>query len=150
LRSHLASIESHEIDCGISYSFLTALFAACTTVPVDPPPPASSTIAGVRFSAERVSPGIIRLALDNGAPHQIGYNLCSSTLQRRSTSTWEPVGTGEICTMELRTLNPGADATFEKTLPSNLPGGQYRYITNVESPLGSQQSGVATDSFRLP
>jgi hypothetical protein len=131
-------------------SFLTIVFAACTTAPADPPPPASSTIAGVRLSAERVSPGIIRLALDNGAPHQIGYNLCSSALQRRSGSTWEPVGTGEICTMELRTLNPGFDATFEKTLPSGLAAGEYRYITNVESPLGTKQTGVVTDSFRVP
>ena len=131
-------------------AFLTLLVAACTTAPVGPPPPASSTIAGVRLSAERVSSSVIRLALDNGAPHQIGYNLCSSALQRRSGSTWEAVGTGDICTMELRTLNPGADATFEKTLPSGLSSGEYRYITNVESPLGTQQSGVATESFRLP
>jgi hypothetical protein len=134
----------------LTAAFLTMLFGACTTVPADPPPPASSTIAGVRLSAERISSSIIRLALDNGAPHQIGYNLCSSALQRRSGSTWEPVGTGEICTMELRTLNPGFDATFEKTLPLNMSAGEYRYITNIESPLGAQQAGVASDSFRLP
>ena len=55
--------------------------------------------------------------------------------------------TGDICTMELRTLNPGADATLEKQLPASLPSGEYRYVTNVESPLGSAQTGVASNAF---
>jgi len=133
-----------------SAAFLTAVFVACTTAPPDAPPPAPSTIAGVRLSAERISASQIRLTLDNGTQQPIGYNLCHSALHRRSGSTWEPVSSGEICTMELRTLNPGADATFEKTLPSGLPMGDYRYSTNVESPLSTQQSAVTTEPFHLP
>ena len=134
----------------LSAAFLTILFAACTAVPADPPPPAAATIPVIQLSAERISPSTIRLILENGASHPVGYNLCSSALQRRIGGTWEAVNTGEFCTMELRTLNPGADATFEKTLPSGLTAGDYRYVTNVESPLGTQQTGVATDSFKLP
>ena len=32
-------------------------------------------------------------------------------------------------------------------LPASLPSGEYRYVTNVESPLGSAQTGVASNSF---
>jgi hypothetical protein len=134
----------------LTAAFLTILFAACTAVPADPRPAVPSTMGGVRLSAERLSPGTIHLTLQNGASDPVGYNLCSSGLQHRSGSSWQPVNTGEICTMELRTLNPGATATFEKTLPGGLAAGDYRYVTNVESPLGGQMTSVATDSFRLP
>jgi hypothetical protein len=125
---------------GVMKAFVVAalLLAACAPV---------ATAPGVRLHAEAVSPGTVRLTLDNGTDAQIGYNLCASGLQRRDGSAWTPVETGDVCTMELRTLNPGADATFEKQLPASLPSGEYRYVTNVESPLGSAQTGVASNSF---
>lgn len=49
--------------------------------------------------------------------------------------------------MELLTLNPGADATFEKKLPANLAAGEYRYATSVENPLGSSGTTVVTNAF---
>ena len=115
------------------------LLAACT--------PVTTTTPGVRLHAEAVSPSAVRLTLDNGTQAQIGYNLCASRLQRRDGAEWTPVQTDEVCTMELRTLNPGADATFEKQLPASLPAGEYRYVTNVESPLGSSQTAVASNTF---
>ena len=75
----------------------------------------------------------VTLTLRNGSPVPVLYNLCSSALQRRSGATWEAVPTDEICTMELRTLESGNSATFEKTLPSTAGPGEYRYVTNVES-----------------
>ena len=60
------------------------------------------------------------------------------------------VETGEICTMELRTLNPGHDATFEKRLPSPLAAGDYRYVTGVESPLGGSRVVLETNPFPVP
>lgn len=121
--------------------FLAVSIAACTTTPSSP---------GVLLSVERVSPGVMRLTLDNGRFHPIGYNLCTSGLQQKDGASWTAVPTGDICTMELRTLNPGADATFEKTLPSRLPTGEYRYVTSVEDPVGTEQKGVASPPFSLP
>ena len=118
--------------------FTTLLFAACAPVTSSP---------GIHFTAERVSSDTVRLALDNGTQSQIGYNLCTSALERRSGSDWIPVQTDDVCTMELRTLNPGADATFEKKLPATLPAGEYRYSTRVESPLGSAGTTVTTNTF---
>lgn len=126
---------------------LAACARVATTPPAGTPPPANDRETRVHFAAERVSSSTIRLSLDNGETHPIGYNLCSSTLHRRSGSAWNPVDTGEMCTMELRTLNPGFDATFEKTLPATLPAGDYRYVTRVESPLGSSGVTLATASF---
>ncbi|HEU4522186.1 MAG TPA: hypothetical protein VFT12_09300 [Thermoanaerobaculia bacterium] len=137
-----------------SVCLMLSLFViACAPAATAPPagdqtaPPASPS--GVMFSAERVATGSIRLALDNGSSQPIGYNLCHSSLQRRTGSEWTSVPGDEICTMEIRTLNPGHDATFEKRLPAGLAAGEYRYVTNVESPLGTPQSAVATAAFRL-
>jgi hypothetical protein len=129
--------------------FLTAFFLASCTVAPPPPQTSSSTAPAVRFGVEPVSAGVVRLTLDNGAPQPIGYNLCNSTLQQRSGSGWTPVATGEVCTMQLLTLNPGFDATFEKRLPAGLGAGEYRYVTSIENPLGTSQVGVTTDPFTV-
>jgi len=89
----------------------------------------------------------MRLTLDNGESHQIGYNLCSSLLERRDGTMWTAVPTDEVCTAVLLTLNPGRDATFEKRLPSDLPAGEYRYRTSIESPLGMPMTVITTAPF---
>ena len=123
----------------MKFLLMTALLlAACAPVASAP---------AIHFNAERVSSDTVRLSLDNGTQSQIGYNLCTSALERRSGSEWVSVPTDDVCTMELRTLNPGADATFEKKLPAGLPAGDYRYVTRVETPLGTSQTTVATNPF---
>lgn len=124
-----------------------SLFACA---PLQNTPPANPAAPGVLLSVERVSPGVMRLTLDNGSREPIGYNLCTSAFERRDPSGWTRVPTDEVCTMQLLTLNPGFDATFEKRLPANLPAGEYRYVAGVESPLGTSQVGVATSPFRVP
>lgn len=90
----------------------------------------------------------VMLTLMNHGDAAIGYNLCTSALQRRDPNDWVEVRTDEVCTMELRTLQPGAAATFEKTLPPNLQPGTYRYVTSVEKPVGGARVVAATDSFK--
>lgn len=51
--------------------------------------------------------------------------------------------------MQLLTLNPGADATFEKRSGS-VPAGEYRYVTRIESPLNTPPVTIATAPFSLP
>lgn len=102
------------------------------------------------LSVERTSTGALRLTLDNGSTEPIGYNLCTSQLQRQNGNDWTNVPTDEVCTMELRTLNPGADATFEKRLPAGLPAGVYRYVTSIENPVDAKMIPVATEPFSLP
>jgi hypothetical protein len=128
-------------------SILTACAPVATTP--QPTPPSAPSSARVFFTAERVASGAVRLALDNGERHPIGYNLCNSDLERRTSSGWERVPTDDVCTMQLLTLNAGHDATFEKRLPTLLPAGEYRYVTGIESPLGTPQVRVATDPFSV-
>ncbi len=90
----------------------------------------------------------VKLALSNESGSPIGYNLCTSALQRRTAEKWTGVETGEVCTMEIRTLQSGGTATFTKTLPDDTVSGQYRYATNVDS--GGNPVVVASDPFTVP
>jgi hypothetical protein len=127
---------------------LGLLLAACA--PVTPAPPAGARVDAVTLAAERVGTDRFRLILQNGFDGSVGYNLCTSALQRRSGSTWEHVRTDDVCTMEMRSLPAGQDATFEKRLPAALAAGEYRYLTSVEIPIGTSQAEVATPPFRIP
>jgi hypothetical protein len=138
---------------------LALSFTACAPVAPAPQSPQAETPANpaypgprqgeVIFAAERVSPSTIRLSLDNGTTQPIGYNLCLSDLQRNAASGWTRVETGDMCTMQLMTLNPGRDATLERNLPANPAAGEYRFVTGIERPLGSAQVRVATAPFRV-
>jgi hypothetical protein len=52
--------------------------------------------------------------------------------------------------MELRNLASRETATFTQQLPSSLGAGEYRFVTGVESPVGSPRIGIASNSFRIP
>jgi hypothetical protein len=105
---------------------------------------AMSATESVTLSASRTGERVM-LTLRNGSAVTVGYNLCSSGLQRGPA--WEPVETGEICTMEIRQLQPGDSATFEKTLPPDLAAGEYRYTTNVYP--GAVTTAVTSNPFRV-
>ena len=99
---------------------------------------------GVTLTAARTGSKVM-LTLRNESATSIGYNLCSSALQRGSA--WEPVETGDICTMEIRMLERGGSATFEKSLPSDLASGEYRYVTNVDA--DGKRMVVESNPFRV-
>ena len=90
----------------------------------------------------------VKLTLRNESGSPIGYNLCTSGLERRTTGMWEAVETGDICTMEIRTLQNGESATFDKTLPAGIPSGEYRYVNNVEA--NGNRVVVASNPFMMP
>jgi hypothetical protein len=54
----------------------------------------------------------IVLTLYNESMRKVCYNLCSSAVERRTTSGWQVMPTDRVCTMELRTLDPADYATF--------------------------------------
>jgi hypothetical protein len=116
-------------------SVLFALFVACAPAP----PPVTGDVAvvsGVSFTAHDAGPNIVQLTLTNGSDDRVGYNLCSSQLERKNASGWERIETGDVCTMEIRSLDVGQTATFDKNLPAGLASGDYRYVTRVEIPAG--------------
>jgi hypothetical protein len=91
----------------------------------------------------------VTLTLENGSSEQVGYNLCSSGLQRQTAAAWEGVPSDIVCTMELRTLDAGAQTTWRTELPSSLESGQYRYTTNIEAMGTGGRHVVTSDSFRV-
>jgi hypothetical protein len=128
---------------------MSLILAACAPV-ATAPHQGEGRVAGVTLAAEPVAQGRVRLILQNGWEAAVGYNLCTSVLESRNGADWTAIRTDEICTMELRTLPAGQDATFEKSLPPGLAAGEYRYVTSVEIPAGSPQTRVATSAFRVP
>ncbi|MQA90627.1 MAG: hypothetical protein GEU90_10390 [Gemmatimonas sp.] len=75
----------------------------------------------------------VTLILRNGTEGEVGYNLCSSGLEQRiDEETWEPIPAERFCTMELRMLAAGEEATYSIGLPSELEPGEYRFTTSIE------------------
>lgn len=130
-----------------SLAFL--LLTACIR-PVDGDSTATpSSGPGVVLSAER-SGDAVTLTLTNGSGSAIGYNLCSSALLRRDGATWRTVQTDLVCTMELRSLQPGQQDTFDYPIPSGLPPADYAWSNNIELPLGGTRNQVVSNAVRLP
>jgi hypothetical protein len=118
--------------------FTLALFAGCAM--------SGTESTDVTLSAVRTG-NRVTLMLRNGSATPVGYNLCSSGLQRSSGAAWEAIETDEVCTMELRTLERGGSATFEKNLPSDLQPGEYRYVTNIDA--GGTRAVAESNPFRV-
>jgi hypothetical protein len=91
------------------------------------------------------------LSLTNRSDHEIGYNLCPAVLDRRVDGEWErhPEAPAEICTMELRALDPGDSDSYRHTLPATLPAGTYRFALGVEWPLGEGRVELTTEAFEV-
>ena len=125
------------------------------TRPQEPPgAPASQPepSGGVTLRADPVSAragATMTLTLTNGARQDIGYNLCTSGLQMSAGGGWRSIATDRVCTMELRTLRPGGQATDRWDLPANLADGRYRFATNVEGLPAGRQRSVASNSFEV-
>lgn len=133
---------------------LTAL-ATCTLAGCGAPQPQNGDV-GTGFAELAIAPatarpgGNIELTLTNRSDHDLGYNLCTSALERREGEGWgEPVPLNEVCTMELRTLAPGASATFSGTLPATIRAGTWRVRAGIEWPLGQDRVGVASGPFEV-
>jgi hypothetical protein len=120
------------------------LLTACATSGNDAAEPGLSMSA----SPTTVSPGgSVTLTLSNQTAWPVGYNLCTSALQREAAGSWQAVPEDRICTMELRMLDPGGRSQLELQLPPTLEPGQYRYTANIED-RGSMEE-VSTEPFTV-
>lgn len=102
----------------------------------------------VTLSAEQRRTDMVLLRLRNGSGNAVGYNLCATAIERND-GVWSPLPSDLVCTMELRTLAPGATATFERELSTAVTPGRYRFVTSVEAPLGSRSIGVISNSVDI-
>lgn len=91
----------------------------------------------------------VTLLLRNGTGSDIGYNLCSSALERLDEGSWRPIPSNRVCTMEIRTLPPGEETRYPLEVPGGLEPGEYRYLTNVEMMDAGDRGPVRSDPFRV-
>ncbi len=110
-----------------------------------------SVVDGVRLGArvDPADPGSMVLTLENGSTGSIGYNLCTSSIERLDGSRWTRVEEDRACTMELRMLAPGGTDQFTVGLPAGAPPGEYRYTTSVNRDDRDDSVTVSSNSFRI-
>jgi hypothetical protein len=73
----------------------------------------------------------IGLRLVNQTDLSLRYNLCRSTVQRRSGGEWASAGLNRTCPDVRFRLAPTETAAFDLPTPRNLPPGTYRVLTPV-------------------
>jgi hypothetical protein len=127
---------------------IALLFATIAIGCSTPAPPGSVPGVDLQISPSSPAPGEeVTLTLTNSTAGAIGYNLCASALTREVGVEWQPVPSDRVCTMELRTLEPAQLDSFSFDLMSDLPGGVYRFQTNIEDLEAGTRQEVATPIF---
>lgn len=108
---------------------LGLVLGACATVSDDADP----VPVTLEVRPDAVAPGDpITLALENHDSQPVGYNLCTSTMERLVDVTWRMVPSSRVCTLELRILAPDEVAYYSLELEPLTDAGTYRISTTVE------------------
>lgn len=111
-----------------------------------------SAPAGVVLRVEPESPDAgerVSLVLENGSGGTVGYNLCTSALERERGGAWTPLPSDRVCTMELRTLQPGQSDRYPLELPAGMEAGRYRFSTGIERMDAGTRESVSTEPFEV-
>lgn len=125
-------------------------FASVVLLLACAPTPDGAGDVRLNVEPESLSAGdSITLELSNGSAEAVGYNLCTSGLERLSGGEWQAVPSDRVCTMELRTLPGGERVRYELDLPSDLPAGEYRYRTRVERLDAGEGRMLRSGTFRV-
>ena len=104
----------------------------------------------LRAEPSTAAPGdTVELILANRSDATLGYNLCSSGMERRTGTNWAPVPSDRMCTMELRMLPPGESARFPIGLDSDLSAGEYRFVTTVHDQAAGSSTQVRSGVVRV-
>ncbi len=112
-----------------------------------PTSPQPSGEAKLSASPQQVAQAAtVTLALANGTTEPLGYNLCTSVLL---ASDGSPVRGDRVCTMELRTLEPGNTATYPYELPASVGPGSYRFSTSVERMRSGTRTAVTSNEITV-
>jgi hypothetical protein len=122
--------------------------AACNGLPGDPDP------VDVAYQADRhayTPQDSIATTLVNTSNADVGYNLCTSTLESRSGGGWTRVErTPEHpCALVLFVLAAGESAAWREPATA-VPGpGTYRLRTGIETPVSGRRIDVVTEPFTV-
>ena len=110
----------------------------------------SERSVSLEVTPHKISAGdTVNLTLTNRSALPLGYNLCTSSLERRSESTWQLVPSDRICTMEIRTLPPGQQTRYQLKTPSGLSAGEDRYTAQLDRQQAGNREAVSTEPFQV-
>ncbi|MDR0787500.1 MAG: hypothetical protein LBG44_06495 [Gemmatimonadota bacterium] len=120
--------------------------AACSSDPGGQPPLAP--LFELSLTPETPVPGQdVTVVLANLSGSAVGYNLCTSTLVRDEGGQLVEQPSDRVCTMELRSLQPGERDGFTLVMPETLPRGIYRFRTRLVH--GEGEDGPASVDSHL-
>ena len=123
-----------------NYSFVIALFVLSSCLR-----PGSSV--RLYTDTSRYGPGdTVQLTLSNGTRTTIEYNLCSTTLERKTTG-WGRVKEERVCTMELHVMPSGGKDSTSRELPMGLEAGTYRFTMTINP--GGESQEILSNDFRV-
>lgn len=91
----------------------------------------------------------VTLTLRNTLSETVGYNLCTSSLERRVGYDWQAVPSERACTMELRTLGPDDQASYVIRLEPTTQAGEYRFRTAVTRMESEGRLDAVSDTFTV-
>lgn len=114
--------------------------------PEQPAPEPSGSVTLSAAPARAAAGSTMTLTLRNGSSQPVGYNLCTSGLVSGSGAA---VQTDRVCTLELRTLNPAASATYAWELPETVAAGRYRFTTGIDRIETNSRTSVQSNSFEV-
>ena len=104
----------------------------------------------LRAEPATAAPGAnVELILENGSTADVGYNLCTSALERVVDGNGQPVQSDRPCTMELRMLPPSQNTRYTISLPAGLAAGEYRWVARVERMSSNEMVSVTSNTFRV-
>lgn len=102
-------------------------------------------------SQDRYSFGsVITLTIRNTSAKSVGYNMCSSTLQRKRDEGWVTINSDTYCLLYLLVMKPGNSDQYKVDLGQRYNLGKtgvYRITTNVE--FKGETFTLITDPFKI-
>jgi hypothetical protein len=116
------------------------LYGARSSAPLD---------ASIRTDRQEYPAGsAITVRLVNTTARSVGYNLCTSQLERNDEEVgWTRVRQAEeACTQELRTLRPRQSTVFTFKIAPHIKPGEYRVASDVRD----LQAGTAVTLVSAP
>ncbi len=114
---------------------------------------ASNSLEEVNFETVQDSytlNSVVTVVLTNTSTETVGYNPCTSTLQRKQVIRWETVEKNSICSAYLALLEPGETTQYKINLQQGYSlqkTGIYRIITEVQ--FKEETFKLATDPFSI-
>ena len=126
---------------------LLLFVAGCEIVDSSGEPPLA------RLTTDRATyapPDTLVLRIENLSDREIGFNVCSALIERRTDAgVWVEVREERICTRELQILEAGQTAAARRPLPPQVIGGLSRLRLRVQTMGEADDVSSVSNTFQI-